>query len=167
MTIRKRNATVAAQAPPARSELAVVWRPIEALKPDPKNPRSHSPKQIRQLARSIETFGFNAPILVDRELRVIAGHGRLSACRELGWAEVPTIELGHLTDLQARAFMVADNRLAENATWDDRLLAAELKDLSLTELDFTIEVTGFERGEIELRIAGLETSPPVKPVTPA
>jgi ParB-like chromosome segregation protein Spo0J len=97
-----------------RSELAVVWRPIAALKPDRENPRSHSPKQVRQLAASIETFGFNVPILVDRELRVIAGHGRLSACRVLGWAEVPTIVLGHLSETQLRAFMIADNRLAEN-----------------------------------------------------
>jgi ParB-like chromosome segregation protein Spo0J len=77
---------------------------------------------------------------------VIGGHGRLSACRELGWAEVPTIELGHLTDLQARADMVADTGLAEKATWDDRLLVAELRCLALAQLDFTIAITGLEPG---------------------
>jgi DNA modification methylase len=143
----------------ASFDLTVVYRRIEALKPDPANPRLHSKKQIRQIARSIETFGFNVPVLVDAELKVIAGHGRLLACGELGWTEVPTLCLDHLTPAQARAFMVADNRLSETATWDDRLLAEQLKDLSLLGLDFSIEVTGFEMGEIDLRIASLEDTP--------
>ena len=87
---------------------------------------------------------------------MIAGHGRLLACRELGWTEVPTLCLDHLTPSQARAFMIADNRLTEIASWDDRLLAQQLKDLSLIGLDFSLEVTGFEMGEIDLRIASLE-----------
>src|SRR3974377_469092 len=87
--IRKPKAT---SAPP----LAVVWRRIEVLRPDPANPRSHSPKKIRQLARSIGAFGFNVPILVDRTLRIIAGHGRLLAAQELGWREVPAIFLAPL-----------------------------------------------------------------------
>ena len=132
--------------------LAVVWRRIEALRPDPDNPRSHSPRQIRQLARSIDAFGFNVPILVDRTLRIIAGHGRLLAARELGWPEVPTILLDHLSEAKARAFTIADNRLAEGAAWNGRLLAQQLKDLSLAELDFAIEATGFELDEIDLRI---------------
>jgi ParB-like chromosome segregation protein Spo0J len=119
----------------------------------------HSKKQIRQIANSIETFGFNVPVLVDADLNVIAGHGRLLACRELGWTEVPTLCLDHLTSAQARAFMIADNRLTEIASWDDRLLAQQLKDLSLLGLDFDIEVTGFETGEIDLRIASLEHMP--------
>ena len=96
--------------------LKVIYRPIEELKLDPVNPRLHSKKQIRQIARSIETFGFNVPVLVDAELNVIAGHGRLLACRELGWSEVPTLCLDHLTPAQARAFGIADNRLTEIAT---------------------------------------------------
>jgi ParB-like nuclease domain len=76
-------------------DLTVVYRRIEALKPDPANPRLHSKKQIRQIAHSIETFGFNVPVLVDVELKVIAGHGRLLACGELGWTEVPTLCLDH------------------------------------------------------------------------
>ena len=87
---------------------------------------------------------------------MIAGHGRLAACRELGWSEVPTLCLDQLTPAQARAFMIADNRLTEIASWDDRLLAEQLQDLSLIGLDFNIEVTGFEMAEIDLRIAALE-----------
>src|SRR6267143_6643006 len=117
-------------------DLTVVYRRIEALKPDPANPRLHSKKQIRQITHSIETFGFNVPVLVDAELNVIAGHGRLLAGREFGWSEVPTLCLDHLTPAQARAFAIADNRLTEIATWDDRLLAQQLKDLSLLGLDF-------------------------------
>ena len=98
-------------------------------------------------------------MLVDADLKVIAGHGRLLACRELGLTEVPTLRLDHLTAAQARAFMIADNRLTEIASWDDRLLAQQLKDLSLLGLDFNIEVTGFEMGEIDLRIASLEDMP--------
>jgi ParB-like chromosome segregation protein Spo0J len=97
-------------------KLAVVDRLIGELKPDPANPRLHSKKQIRQIANSIEAFGFNVPVLVDAELNVIAGHGRLLAARELGWSEVPTLCLDHLTPAQARAFAIADNRLTEIAT---------------------------------------------------
>ena len=140
-------------------DLTVVYRRIEALKPDPANPRLHSKKQIRQIAHSIETFGLNVPVLVDAELKVIAGHGRLLACAELGITEVPTLCLDHLTPAQARAFMIADNRLTEIASWDDKLLAEQLKDLSLLGLDFSIEVTGFEIGEIDLRIAALDDMP--------
>src|SRR5438874_2458732 len=142
----------------ARS-LKVVWRLIDELKPDPTNPRSHSKKQIQQIANSIRAFGFNVPILIDRDGNIIAGHGRWLACRELGWSEVPTLCLDHLSPAQARAFMIADNRLTEIAVWDDRLLAQQLKDLSLLGLDFNIEVTGFEMGDIDLRIASLEHVP--------
>jgi DNA modification methylase len=141
------------------SRMSIVHRAIDQLKPDPANPRLHSKKQIRQIANSIEAFGFNVPVLVDADLKVIAGHGRLLACRELGWPEVPTLRLDHLTPAQARAFMIADNRLTEIATWDDPLLAQQLKDLSVLGLDFSIEITGFEMGEIDLRIASLEDMP--------
>ena len=141
------------------SGMSIVYRAIDQLKPDPANPRRHSKKQIRQIANSIKAFGFNVPVLVDADLNVIAGHGRLAAGRELGMTEVPTLCLDHLTPAQARAFMIADNRLTEIATWDDRLLAQQLNDLSLLGLDFSIEVTGFEMGEIDLRIASLEEMP--------
>src|SRR5271169_4286982 len=139
--------------------LAVVYRPIDQLTPDPANPRRHSCKQIEQIANSIRAFGLNVPILIDREGKVIAGHGRLLACRLLGITEVPTLCLDHLTPAQARAFMITDNRLTEIATWDDRLLAQQLKDLSLLGLDFSLELTGFEMGELDLRILPLEDEP--------
>jgi DNA modification methylase len=144
---------------PVPARLSVLYRDISSLKPDPANPRRHSKKQIRQIANSIATFGFNVPILIDRNAKVIAGHGRLLACRELGWCEVPTLCLDHLTPDQARAFTIADNRLSELAEWDDRLLAEQLKDLSLLGLDFSLEVTGFEIGEIDLRIGALDDPP--------
>ncbi|MGO9452635.1 MAG: site-specific DNA-methyltransferase [Candidatus Binataceae bacterium] len=135
--------------------VAVVYRPLADLRMDPGNPRAHSPRQVRQIARSIETFGFNVPVLIDSKLQVIAGHGRILASRLLAWSEVPTICLDHLTEAQARAFMIADNRLTENSIWNDQLLAEQLRDLSLLELDFSLEVTGFEMGEIDLRIESL------------
>jgi DNA modification methylase len=139
--------------------LKIVYRRIDELKPDPANPRRHTKKQVRQIANSIEAFGFNVPILIDRNGNIIAGHGRWLACRLLGWSEVPTLCLDHLSPAQARAFMLADNRLAEIADWDDRLLAQQLNELSLLVLDFNIEDTGFEMGEIDLRIASLDDPP--------
>ena len=135
--------------------LAITNEPIEHLKLDANNPRLHSRTQIKQIARSIESFGYNVPVLVDAELNVVAGHGRLLACRHLGWSEVPTIRLEHLDAAQRRAFMIADNRLNENSTWDDRLLAQQLKELSVLDLDFALETTGFDMGEIDLRIESL------------
>jgi DNA modification methylase len=137
------------------SPLAIVYRDIDKLQPDSKNPRVHSEKQIQQVARSIEAFGFNVPFLVDRKLKLIAGHGRLAACKLLGINKVPTICLDHLTEEQIRAFMIADNRLTENADWDDRLLGEQLKALSEVKLDFSLEATGFEMGEIDVMIEGL------------
>jgi ParB-like chromosome segregation protein Spo0J len=139
--------------------LKIVYRRIEELKPDPANPRRHTPRQIRQIAESIKAFGFIVPILIDSDGNIIAGHGRVLAAEELGIAEVPTLCLDHLTPEQARAFQIADNRLTEISTWDDRLLAEQLKALSLVNLDFDIEVTGFEMGEIDLRIASLDDPP--------
>ena len=95
------------------------------------------PLRLVNFGDSIKIFGFNVPVLVNADLNVIAGHGRLLAARELGITEVPTLCLDHLTPAQARAFMIADNRLTEIATWDDRLLAEQLKDLSLLGLDFS------------------------------
>jgi DNA modification methylase len=141
------------------SSWEIIYRRIDELKPDPANPRRHSKKQIRQIANSIRAFGFNVPILIDRDGNVIAGHGRLLAARELGMTEVPTLCLDHLTPTQVRAYRIADNKLTENGAWDDRLLAQQLKDLSLLGLDFSLELTGFVMAEIDLRIASLEDIP--------
>ena len=141
----------------AGGRLMVVYRSISELKLDPRNPREHSPRQIRQIARSIEAFGFVVPVLVDARGRIIAGHGRILAAQLRGWTEVPTICLDHLTEAQARLLMLADNRLNENSSWDDRLLAEQLKELSELDLDFSLELSGFEMGEIDLRIEGLNS----------
>lgn len=140
----------------ASSAILIRSRPLAEIRLDPKNPRTHSKRQIQQIAKSIQAFGFNVPILVDANLNVIAGHGRVMACRELGWTEVPTISLDHLTPAQAKAYMIADNRLTENSTWDDKFLAESLKELSILDLDFQLDVIGFDMGEIDFRIQGLD-----------
>jgi hypothetical protein len=124
--------------------------------PDPNNPRRHTPEQIRGIARSIEAFGFNAPILVDKANRVVAGHGRLEAAKRLNLAEAPVIRLEHLSEQQAKAYMLADNKLTDRSSWDDRKVASVLKELSDIALDFEIEATGFEPPEIDLRIQSLD-----------
>jgi ParB-like chromosome segregation protein Spo0J len=136
----------------SRTPLTIRHQPIAALQLDPRNPRIHTPRQIRQIANSIESFGFNVPVLVDHTGKILAGHGRVLACQKLGWDNVPTIELAHLTPEQARAFAIADNRLTEISSWDDALLAESLRELAAVELDFDIEATGFTMGEIDLRI---------------
>jgi DNA modification methylase len=146
---------IAGQNGPNAAKLVVRYLPVDQLKPDPRNPRVHSPRQVRQIARSIETFGFNVPVLIDEQGKVLAGHGRLMAAQQLALQEVPAVELSHLTEAQARAFMIADNRLTENATWDDKLLAQQFKELAAVDLDFELEVTGFEMAEIDLRIEQL------------
>jgi DNA modification methylase len=107
------------------------------------------------LASSIGAFGFNVPILIDAKSNVIAGHGRVCAAKVLGIATVPTIRLEHLSEHQIRAFAIADNRLTENAAWDQQLLGEQLKILSEAEIDFSLETTGFEMGEIDLMIGNL------------
>lgn len=140
--------------------LSVDYRPVVDLKLDPKNPRSHSHKQIRQIAGSIRQFGFAAPILVDGNSNVIAGHGRLLAARQLGMREVPTICLDHLTPAQVRAYQIADNKLCENSTWNEKLLAEAFKQLSIEDPDFSPDITGFELPEIDFYIASLEAVAP-------
>lgn len=144
-----------AGAGPVGSKLKVVLRQIAELTVDPKNPRIHPPQQVRQIAGSIEAFGFNVPVLIDARDQVIAGHGRLLAAQQLGWLEVPTMCLAHLTEPQRRAFQIADNRLTEHASWDPRLLGEQLKALSEVNLDFSLEITGFATAEIDLFIEGL------------
>jgi DNA modification methylase len=136
--------------------LVITYQKISNLHPDPRNPRVHSNKQIRQIANSIRAFGFNVPIVVDGQHRIIAGHGRVKATELLGWTEVPTICLDHLTEAQARAFLIADNKLTENAEWNPRMLGESLRDLSLQNLEFNLETTGFEMEEIDLLIEGLD-----------
>jgi len=141
-----------------RVPLSVVYRNVDELTPLPSNMRKHSKRQVQQIAKSIEAFGFNVPFLVDGNLRLIAGHGRLAACKVLGIPQVPTICLEHLDESQIRAFMIAENRIGENATWNRTILAEHMKALSEVNLDFHLEATGFEMKEIDLMIAGLTPS---------
>lgn len=130
---------------------------LQKLHPDPRNPRIHSPRQIKQIAKSIQAFGFNVPILADRDGKILAGHGRYLAAQQLGLAEVPVIQLEHLSTEQAQAFAIADNKLTENASWNDTLLGEIFADLASLDLSFDLEVTGFSMGEIDLRIEGLDS----------
>ena len=135
--------------PAGGNALQIVYRCVTDLKPNPNNPRVHSKKQVRQIAESMRTFGVIVPILADAGSRIIAGHGRLQAAILLGLQAVPVITLGGLTDAQVRAFMIADNQLTLNATWDECLLAEQFKALAAVELNFSLEVTGFEVPEID------------------
>jgi DNA modification methylase len=133
-------------------DLKIEWLPISALKPDPRNPKQHSARQIKQIAQSIKTFGNLVPVLIDRENKILGGHGRVLAAQRLGRTEVPVIRIEHLTPEEARAFSVADNRLTELSTWDERLLSDIFRELSAVDLNFSLEVTGFSMAEIDLRI---------------
>jgi DNA modification methylase len=136
----------------------VLFVAIRDLIPDPDNPRKHGRAQVSAIAKSIEAFGFNAPILVDGNNKIVAGHGRYEAALQLGIETVPAILLDHLTPTQARAYRLADNKLGDRSTWDDNKLAIQLKELSDLVLDFDIEAIGFEPPEIDLRIQSLDSA---------
>ncbi len=119
-----------------------------------KNSRTHSPEQVAQIAASIREFGFTNPVLIDSEGGIIAGHGRVQAARKLGMTEVPCIMLDNLTELQKQAYIIADNKLALNAGWDDELLKIELQDLHAQ--DFDMGLLGFDAQELS-EAMGLES----------
>ena len=133
----------------ANLELYVRYQNVEALKPYGGNARTHSDKQISQIAASIGKFGFNNPVLVDADNRIVAGHGRVEAAKRLGLANVPTIRLDHLSDAERRAYVIADNRLAELAGWDREILRIELQGLADLDLGFDLEITGFDTSELD------------------
>lgn len=137
-------------------KIEIVYRPRTSLNLNPKNPRQHSATQLKKLARSIKAFGFNTAILVDKDLNVIAGHARAQAAERLGIDQVPTICLEHLTERQAQAYIIADNKLAELAEWDESLLTVHLRELASVELDFDLDATGFELAEIDLRLSAVD-----------
>jgi ParB-like nuclease domain len=144
--------------------LAVEYLPISALRPWPSNARTHSKKQIHQIANSIREFGFTNPVLIDSEKVLVAGHGRVEAAKLLGMSTVPTICLDHLNSQQKRALIIADNRLALNAGWDPDILKIEFQHLSVDDLEFDLEITGFDSAEIDLI---LENSPKSSLIDPA
>ncbi|HMR35905.1 site-specific DNA-methyltransferase [uncultured Paracoccus sp.] len=146
------------------------------LVPYARNARTHSEDQIAQIAASIAEFGFTNPILIGGDAVIIAGHGRLMAAQKLGLAEVPVIVLDHLTEAQRRALVIADNRIAENAGWDEELLRAELE--SLREIDFDLDLIGFSEAELDALLGDFDASedgavdgedevpePPVEPIS--
>jgi len=126
----------------------ITERPISALRPYARNARTHSKKQVKQIAASISRFGFNNPVLISDDNEIIAGHGRVEAARQLGWTTVPTIALSHLSDRERQAYILADNKLALNAGWDREILAIELQ--ALVDVDFDVELTGFSLAEVDL-----------------
>lgn len=136
------------------NELVISYLSLEELRPYRGNPRTHSAKQIGQISRSIQTFGFVNPVLLDRDLGIIAGHGRVEAARKLGMRTVPTVRLDHMTESQKRAYIIADNKLAENAGWDEELLKLEFQYLSDLDIEFDLSVTGFEIPEIDFLLHG-------------
>jgi len=137
--------------------------PIARLKPWAKNARTHSKKQLKQIADSIRTFGFTNPVLVDGDLTILAGHGRVEAAKLLGLDTVPCIRLDAMTQEQKRAYVLADNKLALNAGWDDQLLAEELNALLEIDLDFDVEITGFSTSEIDSLVESLIPEEPGDP----
>lgn len=134
--------------------LKIVYKDPGQLKPRPNNPRTHSRKQIQQIAASIQEFGFINPILTDATDGIVAGHARVEAAKLLGMSDVPIVRVDHLTPAQIRAYVIADNKLAENAGWDRSLLALELHELSVG-LNFDVTVTGFETAEVDILISEL------------
>src|SRR6266853_6328137 len=104
------------------TRLSLEYKPVENLTPNPNNPRIHSDRQIRQIARSIEAFGFVSPVVIGPNGQVVAGHGRVQAARLLHLSEIPTVALQHLSEAQVTALMLADNRLCEQSEWDPKLL---------------------------------------------
>ncbi len=138
------------------STLNVEYRRVEALIPYARNPRTHAEAQIAKIAASIVEYGWTNPILVDGTSGIIAGHGRLAAARKLGLDEVPVIELAHLTPAQKRALVIADNRLALDAGWDEEMLALELTDLA--DAGYELTLTGFENFEIDALLADAAAS---------
>ena len=120
---------------------------IEKLIPYAKNSRTHSDEQVAQIAASIKEFGFNNPVLIGEDDVIIAGHGRVMAARKIGLMEVPCIRLGHLTETQRKAYIIADNRLALNAGWDNELLTIELNELLAD--NFALDILGFDVDELK------------------
>ena len=137
-------------------QLLIQYLPLAQIRPDPNNPRLHDKRHVRQLAKSIEAFGFNAPILIDDEGQIVAGHGRHAAALLLGLLTVPTICVGHLSPQQRRAYMVADNRLGDLSKWDGKALAGLMLELAEADLSFDVEAAGFSVGEIDLMVATAE-----------
>jgi len=158
---------------PGGQSLAITYRQVTDLIPYARNSRTHTDEQVAQIAGSIREFGWTNPVLIDGEAGIIAGHGRVLAAQRLGLKEVPTIQLDHMTEAQRRAYVIADNKLALNAGWDNDLLKVELGELQA--LDFDLALIGFNPSELEILLAPAATEgltdpddtpePPAQPVS--
>lgn len=142
-------------------KIHVTYRKVSELIPYARNARTHSDEQVAEIAASIKEFGWSDPIVLDGENGILAGHGRLLAARKLGLSEVPTIDLHGLTPAQKKAFVIANNKLAEKAGWDEELLGLEMADLKA--LDYDLSLTGFDMGEIDALIADVQDHPQEDP----
>ncbi|MGH9809536.1 MAG: ParB N-terminal domain-containing protein, partial [Terriglobia bacterium] len=138
---------------------------VSALRPYAKNARTHSRKQIRQIAKSIERFGFCNPVLIDDDNQIIAGHGRVEAAKLLKMDSVPVVRLSHLSGDEKRAYILADNRLAEKAGWDREILSIEFQ--HLVDVGFDVELTGFDTADIDLLMEDLAENNTADDVAPA
>ena len=130
---------------------------MEALIPYARNSRTHSDAQVAQIAASIKEFGFTNPVLIDEDGGIIAGHGRTLAARKLGLGEVPCLRLAHLTEAQKKAYIIADNKLALNAGWDDEMLKVEISELK--DLDFDLSLIGFDADELQKLVEDVSFEP--------
>lgn len=144
-------------------ELEIEYLPTGALRPYPRNARTHSKKQIKQIADSIRQFGFTNPLLIDKDQMILAGHGRLAAAELISMELVPCVRLDHMSSAQKKAYVLADNKLALNAGWDDELLALELKELLTIDEGFDFGITGFTIAEVDGLIEGLSVEEPGSP----
>ena len=150
-----------------QAELHIIYRDPAQLHPNPRNPRTHATAQIHQIAASIRQFGFVTPVLVDASGMIVAGHGRVAAAKRLGLTSIPTVQVDHLSPAELRAFVIADNKIALNAGWDEALLRVELEELSVMDLDFSVEITGFSMGEIDVLIGEQAAEPDPADAVPA
>jgi DNA modification methylase len=144
-------------------EIQIQYRSVGDLVLDPRNPRQHSQSQVNQIADSIREFGFVTPIVVDDTGQVVIGHGRVLAARKLGMPRVPVVEIRHLSQAQLKALRIADNRLAQHAHWDERLLGENFLELKELDPDFDLAVTGFSLPEIDLAIQNHDEGATVEP----
>ena len=138
------------------SDLRIDYIQILSLNPQANNARMHSKKQIKQIVKSIKEFGWTNPVLIDDKNNIMAGHGRIEAAKIMLLETVPCVRLSHMTAEQKRAYIIADNKLAENAGWDQNILAFELKALHEIDVDFDLELTGFNIAEIDILIEEIE-----------
>lgn len=153
------------------TKLTIKMVSINDIAAHPNNARKHPAKQLKQLEKSIQSFGNNTPIIIDEGHTILCGHARFAALKKLGHTEIPTVSVGHLNDDQKRAFMIADNKIADNAMWDDDLLRVELNYLAQIEVDVDVDLTGFSMGEIDILLGAddqpVSEDPPPPPPEPA